>query len=59
MNDLTNEKDAVFREDVPAGVGEVDGALNAVTKAELLGETQRCRADGDGPAIRADLLDDG
>ena len=58
VDDLADEEDAVVGEDPARGVGEVDGALDAVAKAELLREADRRVADGENPSPGADLLDD-
>jgi hypothetical protein len=51
VDDLADEEDAVVGEDSARGVGEVDGALDPVAKAELLREADRRVADGENPTI--------
>ena len=42
MDDFADEKEIAVGENFPCGVGEIDGAFDAVAKSELLGQ-----ADGD------------
>ena len=58
MNDLAdNEKPAIL-ENLARGIGEIDRALDAVAKTELLRQAHRRVADGNDSARAAHLLDD-
>ena len=56
VNDLAEDEEAAVREDLGRGVGEVDGALDAVAKAELLREFHRDVPRRERAAFRAQLF---
>ena len=47
MDDFPDEENAMVGKDPARGVGEVDGALHAITEAELFGEQQGGVGEGD------------
>ena len=58
MNDLADDEKAAILENLARGVGEIDRALDAVTKTKLLGQPHGQVADRDDPAVAPDLFDD-
>ena len=45
MNDLADDEEAAILENLARGVGEIDRALDAVTKSKLLRQPHRHVAD--------------
>src|ERR1051326_2838492 len=58
MDDFANDEEATILENFARGVGEIDRALDAVTKTKLLGQSQHQVAGRDDSAVPADLVDD-
>ena len=54
MNDFAEDEEAAVLENFARGIGEIDGALDAVTKAELLGQSHGHVTDGNDTAVGAD-----
>ena len=59
MNDFANEKNTIIGKHLARGVGEINGALDAVAKAEFLSESQGRIADYQFAMKIAQALDDG
>ena len=57
MNDFAQEKDAPFGISAAGGVSEIDGAFDAIAKAEFLGQFDRQIAGRKDVAAGADALD--
>ena len=58
VDDLPEEKDAAVSEDFASGVGEVDGALDAVAEAKIAREAHGGGTDLDHAAFGTNLLND-
>src|SRR5207244_13299799 len=58
VNDLADDEEPAVFENFARGVSEVDRALNPVTKAELLGETDNGVANFNDPAGATHFVDD-
>ena len=58
VNDFADDEEATVLKNFAGGIGEIDGALDAVTKSKLLGQSHRHIADGNNPAVAPNPLDD-
>ena len=51
MNDFADDEKAAVLKNFAGGIGEIDGALDAVTKSELLGQSHRHITDGNNTTV--------
>src|SRR6059058_3000577 len=58
MDDFADDEETAVLENLSRGVSEVDGALDAIAKAELLRQADGHAADRDQAASATDLIDD-
>ena len=58
MNDLADDEEPAILENFARRIGEIDRALDAVTKTELLRQPHRRVAHGDDAAGAPDFVDD-
>ncbi len=58
VDDFAKQEDAIVGEDAAGGVGEVDGAFDAIAEAEVAGEANDGLADLDDAAFSAYGVDE-
>ncbi len=58
MNDFTNDEETTIFEDLASGIGQIDSALDSVTKSKLFRQAHRDVADGNNPTIASHTLND-
>src|SRR5437764_15277127 len=57
VNDFADDEEAAVRENFAGGVGEIDGALDTVTKSKLLRQSHGHITDGNDAAVASNPID--
>jgi len=57
VNDFADNKEAAIFKDFPRGIGQIDRALDAVTKAKLFGQPHGCVAHGNHSTRATHFID--
>src|SRR5207249_10180650 len=57
VNDFADDEEAAVLKNFARGVGEIDGALDAVAESKLLGQPHRHITNGNDAAVTANSID--